>query len=133
MGVGSLSGMTAERGGTHRCGRREPGRLIGAPGPVPLEGVAEWLGGKQGTHQLVAQFDEQPYIEGQTAPRVPKWITPDMYIFLQFDAFRRSTRPKVTYVGVAVNAAMTGWPRPASPLLGQSRAGLSSSGSPTTA
>jgi hypothetical protein len=52
--------------------------------------------------QLVALFDDQPYTGGQTAPRVSKWITPDTYVFLQFDAFPPEEASEVTYVGVAV-------------------------------
>lgn len=44
----------------------------------------------------------QPYVGGQVAPRVSKWITPDAYMFLQFDDFPPEKATKVTYAGIAV-------------------------------
>ncbi|MGH9458083.1 MAG: hypothetical protein ACRD2J_10645, partial [Thermoanaerobaculia bacterium] len=52
--------------------------------------------------ELVALFDDEPYTGGQTAPRVSKWITPDSYIFLQFDSVPTDQPTEVRYVGVAV-------------------------------
>jgi hypothetical protein len=52
--------------------------------------------------ELVALFDDSPYAGGQTAPRVSKWITPNAYVFLQFDNFPADQATEVRYVGVGV-------------------------------
>jgi hypothetical protein len=52
--------------------------------------------------ELVALFDDNPYVGGQTAPRVSKWITPDSYVFLQFDEFPADKATEVRYVGIGV-------------------------------
>ncbi len=50
--------------------------------------------------EFAALFNEQPYIGGQVAPRLSKWITPDTLIFAQFDKFPAKDATEVRYIGV---------------------------------
>jgi hypothetical protein len=57
-------------------------------------------------------FDDQPYTGGQTAPRVSKWISPDTYLFLQFDKQPPSEATEIRYVGVGVKGVYCAEARP---------------------
>jgi hypothetical protein len=49
---------------------------------------------------LQGLFDDSPFAGGQVAPRLSKWITPEAFIFVQFDDLEAPTA--VRYVGVGV-------------------------------
>jgi len=50
---------------------------------------------------LQALFDDTPFDGGQVAPRLAKWITPDTFIFVQFDGMPEEAT-EVRYIGVGV-------------------------------
>jgi len=86
---------TAERSGAATPSPRNTAALVSsvpAGTPLPAEEV----------RALAAMFDDQPYTGGQTAPRVSKWISPDTYLFLQFDKMPPSEASEIRYVGVGV-------------------------------
>lgn len=55
----------------------------------------------QKVQEFAALLNDQPYVGGQTAPRLSKWITPEVYVFAQFDKFPAKDATEVRYVGVA--------------------------------
>lgn len=52
--------------------------------------------------ELKALFDDEAYIGGQEAPRLVKWITPDSYLFVQFDAFDPAEGNVPLFLGLGV-------------------------------
>ena len=63
--------------------------------PITDEEVAE----------LKALFDDEAYTGGQEAPRLVKWITPDSYLFVQFDAFDPAEGNVPLFLGLGVKGA----------------------------
>lgn len=51
---------------------------------------------------LKALFDDEAYTGGQSAPRLVKWITPDSYLFVQFDAFDPAEGNVPLFLGLGV-------------------------------
>lgn len=51
---------------------------------------------------LKALFDDEAYVGGQSAPRLVKWITPDSYLFVQFDAFDPAEGTVPLFLGLGV-------------------------------
>lgn len=60
--------------------------------PISEEEVAEFK----------ALFDDEAYVGGQEAPRLVKWITPDSYLFVQFDAFDPAEGNVPLFLGLGV-------------------------------
>lgn len=96
---------TTDRSGASTPSPKRTAALVSSvpPGPpLPAEEV----------RALAAMFDDQPYTGGQTAPRVSKWISPDTYLFLQFDKQPPSEATEIRYVGVGVKGVYCAEARP---------------------
>ena len=86
---------TAAPASTETADDTEPTELesTAPPGaPITDDEVAE----------LKALFDDEAYVGGQQAPRLVKWITPDSYLFVQFDAFDPAEGNVPLFLGLGV-------------------------------
>jgi len=52
--------------------------------------------------ELAATFDDQPLTGGQVAPRVSKFVNPNVFVFLQFDNPDLAQANALRYVGIGV-------------------------------
>jgi hypothetical protein len=52
--------------------------------------------------ELAATFDDQPLTGGQVAPRVSKFVNPNVFVFLQFDNPDLAQATALRYVGIGV-------------------------------
>ncbi len=51
---------------------------------------------------LVAEFSDNPLIGGQVAPRLSKWVTDDVFLFLQFDNADPAQATRLLDIGIGV-------------------------------
>lgn len=50
---------------------------------------------------FAAEFSDSPLIGGQVAPRLSKWVTDDVFLFLQFDNADPVQATTLRYIGIA--------------------------------
>src|SRR5918993_291621 len=51
---------------------------------------------------FAAEFSDNPLIGGQVAPRLAKWVTDDVFLFLQFDNADPAEATQLRYIGIGV-------------------------------
>ena len=51
---------------------------------------------------LAAEFSDTPLTGGQVAPRLSKWVTDDVFLFLQFDNPDPAQATRLPYIGIGV-------------------------------
>jgi uncharacterized cupredoxin-like copper-binding protein len=51
---------------------------------------------------FAATFSDTPLIGGQVAPRLSKWVTDDVFLFLQFDDPDPAAATRLRYIGIGV-------------------------------
>jgi plastocyanin len=51
---------------------------------------------------FAAEFDDNPLIGGQVAPRLSRWVTDDVFLFLQFDNADPAQGTRLPYIGIGV-------------------------------
>jgi hypothetical protein len=51
---------------------------------------------------LAAEFSDEPLIGGQVPPRISKWVTDDIHLFLQFDNPDPAAATALRYIGIGV-------------------------------
>jgi plastocyanin len=51
---------------------------------------------------FAAEFDDNPLVGGQVAPRLSKWVTDDIFLFLQFDNPNPAEATALRYIGIGV-------------------------------
>lgn len=54
--------------------------------------------------ELFAAFDDEAFIGGQTAPRISKFVNPNVLVFLQFDAPTPEEATALRYIGIGVKS-----------------------------
>ncbi len=51
---------------------------------------------------FAAEFSDNPLIGGQVAPRLSKWVTEEIFLFLQFDNADPAAATRLLYIGIGV-------------------------------
>jgi hypothetical protein len=51
---------------------------------------------------FAVEFSDTPLIGGQVAPRLSKWVTDDVFLFIQFDDPDPATATQLRYIGIGV-------------------------------
>lgn len=51
---------------------------------------------------FAAEFSDTPLIGGQVAPRLSKWVTDDVFLFLQFDNANPAEATRLLDIGIGV-------------------------------
>jgi hypothetical protein len=82
----------------------EQGHVAGTP-PSGATPAAEPTGVYLTPEEIAAfsaEFDDNPLIGGQVAPRLSKWVTEDTFLFLQFDEADSAAATRLRYIGIGV-------------------------------